>query len=140
MRYIYLSIILLVFSKLSFSQTGKLENGIYKVNINSENFESYDLIIKDSSFVENHKKETFRGKIKWINRNTFELVYDKESESKFSELIKKLQDSFGNYRYEINSSGNNRYYLKITYSIRADIIVNTGELVKKETEKIKQPR
>jgi len=127
-------------TKVSFSQTRQLENGIYKVNINSENFENYDLIVKDSSFVENHKNETFRGKIKWINRNTFELVYDKESESKFPELIKKLHESFGNYRYEINSSGNNRYRLKITYSIREDIIVNTGELVKKEIEKIKLPK
>lgn len=140
MKYIYLTTILLILTKVVFSQTRQLENGVYKVNINSENFESYDLIIKDSSFVENHKNETFSGKIKWVNRNTIELIYDKESESKFSELIKKLQDSFGNYRYEVNSSGNNRYYLKITYSIRTDIIVNTGELVKKETEKIKLPK
>lgn len=140
MKYIYLTTILLILTKVTFSQTRQLENGIYKVNINSENFESYDLIIKDSSFVENHKNETFRGKIKWINRNTFDLIYDKESESKFSELIKKLNESFGNYRYEVNSSGNYRYRLKITYSIRADIIVNTGELVKKETEKIKLPK
>jgi hypothetical protein len=140
MRYICLSIILIAFSKLSFSQTEKLENGIYQVNINSENLECYDLIIKDSSFVENHKNETLSGKIKWIGKNSFELIYDKESENKFTELIKKIHSSFGNYRYEISSSSNNRYRLKITYSFREDIIVNTGELVKKEIKKIKLPR
>lgn len=140
MRYIYLSIILLVFSNLSFSQTGRQENGTYEVKINSENLECYDLIIKGSSFVEKHKNETFSGEIKWIDRNSFELIYDKESKNKFTGLIKKLHSSFGNYRYEISPSTSNRYRLKITYSFRDDIIVNTGELVKKEIEMIKLPR
>ncbi|HUX61884.1 MAG TPA: hypothetical protein VMV32_11280 [Ignavibacteriaceae bacterium] len=140
MKYIYLTTILLILTRVSFSQTRQLENGTYQVNINSESYESYDLRVKDSLFIEYYKNETYIGKIKWINRNTFELVYDKESENKFGELVKKLHESFGYYCYEIYPSGNNRYRLKITYSIHSEIIVNTGEMVKKEIEKIKLPR
>lgn len=112
-------------------------NGNYQININSETLYSYKLIIKDSLFVENHKGDTISGKIKWLNNNTFELIRDKKSEQKLKELERKLQDSFGNYCYEINSKSNNRYSLRITYSIRRDIIVNVGEIIKQEIEKLK---
>jgi hypothetical protein len=106
----------------------RIPNGRYKVDITTEGYEDFELIIDGEKFLKlTTDRKPASGTIEWLD---CDFILNLEERADSLGMIRKTYNLLGDPVYEIDKTTGKRIQFRLTRKANRHITINEGKLIK----------